>query len=390
MNSDFIHTLELYYRDDFNEIKELTRNITLVNMKGKYVCTDYSSIGITIYSLPCMKEGRDGKGNYKLSLVVNPSRLIEEYTCVNRIEGYRDLEKAIDSLNCFISRLFSPLILNDFKLGRIDITRDIRKVPGNVIREYILLMRTMTLGYGYKKNKKLEENTKGFRIDDSFNVLNKSQGAEFVVYNKHSAAKDQGYPEKVVEYYKKTMRMELRLQRRYIRNHTNYMDTDEAIYYFYSNTNTIFKDFYSGMFKYRTDLCFVSYGWQIRLIHRSYPDSVKEQKMLNIIYSIINDRLHADRFFYKTYHTKKSTTRILSPFNEIGFSPISIINDKISFMSSLDSVLGLSFNKKDEMGQYENTSNKKVTNRTNENEIYKVIKKSKGRKKVIFYVGEKY
>ena len=77
MNSDFIHTLELYYRDDFNEIKELTRNITLVNMKGKYVCTDYSSIGITIYSLPCMKEGRDGKGNYKLSLVVNPSRLIE-------------------------------------------------------------------------------------------------------------------------------------------------------------------------------------------------------------------------------------------------------------------------------------------------------------------------
>ena len=59
-------------------------------------------------------------------------------------------------------------------------------------------------------------------------------------------------------------------------------------------------------------------------------------------------------------------------------------------MSSLDSVLGLSFNKKDEMGQYENTSNKKVTNRTNENEIYKIIKRSKGRKKVIFYVGEKY
>ena len=184
--------------------------------------------------------------------------------------------------------------------------------------------------------------------------------------------------------------MELRLQRRYIRNHTNYMDTDEAIYYFYSNTNTIFKDFYSGMFKYRTDLCFVSYGWQIRLIHRSYPDSVKEQKMLNIIYSIINDRLHADRFFYKTYHTKKSTTRILSPFNEIGFSPISIIDDKISFMSSLDSVLGLKYSQQDEMGKTEETSNKKLTNNLNENEIYKIIKRSKGRKKVIFYVGEKY
>ena len=190
MNSDFIHTLELYYRDDFNEIKELTRNITLINMKGKYVCTNYSSIGITIYSLPCMKEGRDGKGNYKLSLVVNPSRLIENDTCINRIEGFRDLSKAIDLLNGFIRRLFSPLILNDFKLGRIDITRDIRKIPESVIQEYILLMRTMTLGYGYQKNKKLEEKTKDFRIEDSFNVLNESQGAEFVVYNKHRAAID--------------------------------------------------------------------------------------------------------------------------------------------------------------------------------------------------------
>ena len=184
--------------------------------------------------------------------------------------------------------------------------------------------------------------------------------------------------------------MELRLQRKYIRNHTNYMDTDEAIYYFYSNTNSIFKDFYSGMFKYRTDMCFVSYGWQIRLIHRLYPDSVKEQKMLNIIHSIITDRLHADRFFYKTYHTKRSTTNILSPFNEIGISPISIIDDKISFMSSLDSVLGLKYSPKDEMGKTEETSNKKLTNNLNENEIYKIIKRSKGRKKVIFYVGEKY
>ena len=386
MNSDFIHTLELYYRDDFNEIKELTRNITLVNMKGKYVCTDYSSIGITIYSLPCMKEGRDGKGNYKLSLVVNPSRLIENDTCINRIEELRDLSKAIDLLNGFIRRLFSPLILNDFKLGRIDITRDIRKIPESVIQEYILLMRTMTLGYGYQKNKKLEEKTKDFRIEDSFNVLNESQGAEFVVYNKHRAAIDQGYPENVIEYYKKTMRMEVRLKRKYIRTHTNYIDTEEAIYYFHANTNTIFKDFYRGMFKYRTDLCFVSLDWQIRLIHRLYPDSAKEEKLLRIIREIINDRICSDRLLYDTYHTKKSTTKKLSPINELGVSPISIISKKISFMSSLDSVLGMSFNKKDEMGKTEETGRKKVTNNVNENTIYEVIKKKKKKKKVIFHV----
>ena len=55
-------------------------------------------------------------------------------------------------------------------------------------------------------------------------------------------------------------------------------------------------------------------------------------------------------------------------------------------MSSLDSVLGMSFNKKDEMGKTEETGRKKVTNNVNENTIYEVIKRSKGRKKVIFHV----
>ena len=52
-------------------------------------------------------------------------------------------------------------------------------------------MRTMTLGYGCKHNTELEENTEDFRIEDSFNVVNNSQGVEFVVYNKHRAAVDQ-------------------------------------------------------------------------------------------------------------------------------------------------------------------------------------------------------
>ena len=59
-------------------------------------------------------------------------------------------------------------------------------------------------------------------------------------------------------------------------------------------------------------------------------------------------------------------------------------------MSSLDSELGLKYSQQDEMGKTEETSNKKLTNNLNENEIYKIIKRSKGRKKVIFYVGEKY
>ena len=107
--------------------------------------------------------------------------MIDSETYSNKIEDYSDLSAAIDNLNIMISNMFPSLILNDFKLVRLDITRDIRLIPEPIIQEYILLMRTMTLGYESKHNIEPEENTEDFRIEDSFNVINNSQGVEFVV-----------------------------------------------------------------------------------------------------------------------------------------------------------------------------------------------------------------
>ena len=390
MNNDFIHTFALSYRDSFENIMDLTKNITFIKIDGIYTCTDYCPFGITIYSLPCPNECRDGKGNHKLFLKVNPSRLVDSETYSNKIEDYSDLSAAIDNLNIMISNMFPSLILNDFKLVRLDITRDIRFIPEPIIQEYILLMRTMTLGYGCKHNTELEENTEDFRIEDSFNVVNNSQGVEFVVYNKHRAAVDQEYPKRVRKYYKNTMRVEIRLNRRYIRKHASYLDTDEAIFYFYNNREMIFKDFYSGIFKYPTDLCFVSSDWQERFIHRAYPDSAKERKMTKIILSIISDRKNMDRYSYETYHTKKSKIKKLSPFSKLGFSPIPVINEKISFLSSLDTLFGFNFHEGNEMEKNIDTDSKKLNDEQKENIIYHKIKHSKGRKKVMFYVGNEF
>ena len=168
------------------------------------------------------------------------------------------------------------------------------------------------------------------------------------------------------------------------------MDTDEAIFYFYNNREMIFKDFYSGIFKYPTDLCFVSSDWQERFIHRAYPDSAKERKMTEIILSIISDRKNMDRYSYETYHTKKSKIKKLSPFSKLGFSPIPVINEKISFLSSLDTLFGFNFHEGNEMEKNIDTDSKKLNDEQKENIIYHKIKHSKGRKKVMFYVGNEF
>ena len=112
--------------------------------------------------------------------------------------------------------------------------------------------------------------------------------------------------------------------------------------------------------------------------------------MTKIILSIINDRKNMDRYSYETYHTKKSKIKKLSPFSKLGFSPIPLINEKISFLSSLDTVLGFNFHEGNEMEKNIDTDGKKLNDEQKENIIYHKIKHSKGRKKVMFYVGNEF
>ena len=102
-------------------------------------------------------------------------------------------------------------------MTRIDITKDIKGIPENLIHEYILLMRRMRLYSGYSFNTNLEKNCTEFRKEDSVNIVSDSQGIEFVIYNKHRAAIDNNYDDEILGYYEDTMRMELRCNRKFIK-----------------------------------------------------------------------------------------------------------------------------------------------------------------------------
>ena len=96
--------------------------------------------------------------------------------------------------------------------------------------------------------------------------------------------------------------------------------------------------------------------------------------MTKIILSIINDRKNMDRYSYEAKRIWKS--------------PHS--NEKISFLSSLDTVLGFNFHEGNEMEKNIDTDGKKLNDEQKENIIYHKIKHSKGRKKVMFYVGNEF
>ena len=360
----FIHTFELSYRTTLTEILELTDH-KLVKINGEYKCYKYTDRGLTIESRKCKKEGKDGKGNHKLILIVNPSKLIEPDTFSNNITCGDDFKIALDILDRMISRIFPELILDDFKLSRIDITNDIHNVPESIIWEYIRIMRKMALSRGYRLNTDLEENTPEFRCEDSFNVCNISQGAEFVVYNKHRASMDQGYPPEYLYFFEDTMRVELRCSRRYINMKTKGLSTWDALLFMYLSRADFIKDFYYAMFRYRTDLCFVSERWQRILIEKWFGGKKTAEKLSSYLKKLSDTGLHSETALYDSYNTKKSRTRTPSALNDMGFSPIPIKLDTVSYMSPLDTVLGFTKNSK-------------------KDKCYKTIKHSKGRKKVIF------
>lgn len=364
MDNYFIHTFELSYRTTLTEILELTDH-KLVKINSEYKSTKYVDRGLTIISRKCKKEGKDGKGNHKLILIVNPSKLIEPGTFSNNITCGDDFKIALEILDEMISDLFPDLKLDDFKLSRIDITNDVHNVPESIIQGYILIMRKMSLSRGYRPNTELEENTPEFRREDSFNVCNASQGAEFVVYNKHRASIDQGYPQEVLYSFEDTMRVELRCSRRYINRKTKGLSTSEALLLMYLSRADLVKEYYEAMFRYRNDLCYVSKRWQGLLIEKWFGGKKKAQKMKEYIKKLSDMEIHSETALYDSHNIKKVRTRTPSVLNDIGFSPIPIQLDTVSYMSPLDIVLGFSDWK-------------------HKDKCFKIIKHSKGRKKVIF------
>ncbi|MGN1087427.1 MAG: hypothetical protein ACI4Q5_10350, partial [Porcipelethomonas sp.] len=137
MNTYFIHTFELNYLLTFNEYDKLNRSLCRFYEDGGYKCLSHTDDGITISFRKCTKNEIKRKGYnfpFKLTLVINPSRLIEPGTYANKIFNPDDFLCSIGILDEKIRSIFSELIpeisgTDSFILRRVDITKDILNVP---------------------------------------------------------------------------------------------------------------------------------------------------------------------------------------------------------------------------------------------------------------------
>lgn len=349
MNTYFIHTFELNYLLTFYEYDTLKRSLDRFYKDGSYICTSHTNDGITIFFRKCNKNEIKRKGPcypFKLTLVVNPSRLIEPGTYVNKIFNPDDFMYAIDILDEKIKSIFSELIpeisgIDSFNLSRVDITKDILNVPENVIHEYIRIIRQLPLHYGYHINSQLEENCLSYNPDYSVNIVNDSNKTEFVLYNKHHATIDQGYPTEIQEYYKDVLRMELRCGRNFIKKETKDMEVSDALRYFYRNMHSVVPYIYDIIFTRGGSVCFLSYSWLKKMIKKSTGSKKKKrEKMLNLAGSLHkNPNKDFDDILFRLFKSDKARTNITSYFTSICLSPIAISSPDILFMQSLDSLL---------------------------------------------------
>lgn len=253
------------YTEEFNKLKMSIR--LFPENKGadnnRWRSLDYEESGITIVIRKSslneklfLNRGKD----YAIHILVNPSRLLVKSTYINKIHTRGEIFYAIQSLEKLLLDIFSGSLSNlyEYKLTRIDITKDIKGIPENLIHEYILLMRRMSLHSGYCFNTDLEKYCAEFRREDSVNIVSDSQGMEFVIYNKHRAAIDNNYDDEILGYYENTMRMELRCNRKFIKVKTKHSDGifDEIID-IYEKMHIIVRNVFRHIF-FDPDLCYVS------------------------------------------------------------------------------------------------------------------------------------
>lgn len=349
MNTYFIHTIEFYRLITYSEFTKLNKSLSRFKTDNEYISLQYEKDGITISFRKCTDDEIKRKGKrygYKLIIIFNPSRLIENNTYINRIWNIDVFISSIKLFNEKIKLIFEKVLpdisgIDDFVLSRIDITKDIFGIPENIIQEYIKTIRRFSLNYGYALNTQLEEKCSEFRYEDSVNIINNSRGIEFVLYNKHQATVDQKYPDEIQEYFNDVLRMELRCSRKFIKKKSKDLDMFCSLVYFYLNMQTMVKDIFYKIFSYGYNSCFLSHYWLEKVIIKEFDSKEKKKKkmiqLVNFLYR--NSEKSLDESLTKLYPSKKSQSTIMENFCKLKLFPTAIQSSYIPYMQSIESLL---------------------------------------------------
>lgn len=368
MNNSFVHTVEFSKRMKKEEIDILKQKMQWFPEKNGYgelrtrKSVTYIEDGIQITYKACgeMERKRESKFPYRIDIKWNPSRTFRRNAYINTINSEQDMEKAIERLDEKIAEIFNDPELritgiNDLRLNRIDFTIDRRGIPVDIIRQVIDILWKMSRSRGFEENIKLLEHCRTFDRNSSYNIVNQSQDIEFVVYNKGKAAIDQKYPDQIQAYYRNTLRVELRCGRKFIRRHMKKgVSTKKGIRKLYADSEIFIRGVYSQLFKYSTHVSFTSLGVMEKILKKKFGKKIDKsrryEKMNTLIHKMARKNAkNLEIELSELLLTESQKRKIIEYFGEWNLSPI-ILDDKIPFLQSLDSLLGFYYAGETEKG----------------------------------------
>lgn len=352
LSNYFIHTIELIKAIDIEKYKELISkcNFNSKNYKWigfqNFINLEYIQYGIRLEIRKCTNNDiKNYSKPFLITVIVNMNMLIYNMDLTKQIHSTDEFDEAIETLFDIMDKIDSDFQIGDIdesNLSRLDIARDVHGIPENIIKEVNKMLYRIPMYDGYTNNKSLEENCPSFMRENSFNIENNSQGFEFVVYNKHQAALDNCYYNKCVDYFKDTLRIELRCKRKYIRQHFLEKNLKRTLKNAYVNMSSSVSRVYNRLFKFPTNLCHLESKMMIKyLFDETGNKKARCRRMVTLLDELDKyPKEDLQTALDNVYPSDKRQNNIKKHYERYGVSPITMRGRPIPFIQSLDSLLG--------------------------------------------------
>ena len=347
----FIHTMEfakpidtedfLYFKNSF----DFMRDHSYSPENERYVNCILADSGVIMTVRRCSNnEIMTHKSAFMLEFRIDPNKLLYTGDVIRHIHDRELFKDAIDAL-CnkieFLAGSRGHGDIDEYRLSRLDITRDVHGIPEKMIHEVNRMLYRLPMYEGYGHNTELEENCTDFRREDSFNAVNSSRGIEFVIYNKHQAALDNDFSDEALSFYKDTVRIELRCKKKYIDKHFKGKNMRKTLLNAFDNMRESVMEIYGRLFKFPTDVCMLESKLLIKyLFERCESKKDRCRRMVTLLNGL--DKYPEESLqavLDSLYCSEKRQQKIKDNYEEYGVSPISVRDTTVPFIQSLDSLL---------------------------------------------------
>jgi len=263
----------------------------------------------------------------KIKLIVNPSRVLghDDLTKLWKPKPKKIIEFIV-RLDAHLDNYFNAEYgIEDFKLTRIDFTKNVRLDDGKKVAAYIKVLHNIRKVKGFSP--KDWKDYDGYDENASFDLEGNSNGVQFVAYDKAAAIKnnvvDSEYKRKEMkerlDKAKGILRLEVKLTtQKAIRRYTNESDTVKRIIDLCNNSTEIFLDTFIRVVPFGD---FHKKDKVVKIIEESVSNKHLKRKMLHLLELIPKKK---SLYLAQKALAGRNIEKIMKMFAELNVSPVTL------------------------------------------------------------------